>query len=384
MTATKDESGTWSVNFRYTDWQGAPRRKHKRGFRTKREALDWEREFLSKNAGDLNMTFASFFEVYKEDRSPRLKHNTWITKEYIVRDKILPYFGDKPMNEIAPRDIIKWQNTLIGAEGKNGEPYSETYLKTIQNQLTAIFSHATRFYGLKTNPAVQAGSMGKKKASEMKFWTRNQYDLFALEAMADPAVYYAFEVLYWCGLRVGELLALTYEDIDLDRMTLTISKSYQRLKGRDVVTDPKTPKSNRVIALPESLCVELMEYMTLNYGWEASDRVFEGLSKGHLGRRLKLYAEAAGLEPIRVHDLRHSHVSLLIELGYSAVAIGDRLGHESVEITYMYAHLFPNKQEEMASKLSVLMKGASYDGSSGEQPRPKQDNSISHDRRRAA
>lgn len=384
MAASKDESGTWSVNFRYIDWQGAPRRKHKRGFKTKREALNWEREFLSQCAGDLTMTFATFFDAYKEERSPRLKHNTWITKEYIVRDKILPYFGDKPMNQITPRDVVKWQNTLICAEGKDGKPYSETYLKTIQNQLTAIFSHATRYYGLKVNPAVQAGSMGKKRAMEMKFWTGGQYDLFALEAMADPAVYYAFEVLYWCGLRVGELLALTYEDIDLDRKTLKIDKSYQRLKGQDVITSPKTPKSTRVIALPNALCIELMEFMALNYGWEPRDRMFEGLTKGHLGRKLKLYAKAAGLEPIRVHDLRHSHVSLLIEHGYSAVAIGDRLGHESVEITYMYAHLFPNKQEEMAAMLSTLMEGASYGGSNRGQSGPGQDDCLSHDGRRAA
>lgn len=384
MPATKDESGTWSVNLRYTDWQGTSRRKHKRGFRTKREAQDWEREFLHQSAGDLNMTFSSFFEKYKEDRSPRLKEHSWINKEYIVRDKILPYFGDKPMNEIKPRDIVKWQNTLICAEGKNGKPYSETYLKTIQNQLTAILTHATRFYGLKTNPAVQAGSMGKKRAPEMKFWTRDQYELFAMEAMADPAVYYAFEVLYWCGLRVGELLALTYGDIDLERRTMTINKSYQRLKGKDVITDPKTPKSKRVIWLPEPLCVELMEYMAINYGWEPQDRMFEGLSKGHLGRQLKLYAEASGLGAIRVHDLRHSHVSLLIELGYSAVAIGDRLGHDSVEITYMYAHLFPNKQSEMAENLSMLMEGARNELPGGEQPRSQQDGSLPHDGRRAA
>ena len=65
----------------------------------------------------------------------------------------------------------------------------------------------------------------------------------------------------------------------------------------------------------------------------------------------------AGLKRIRIHDLRHSHVSLLIELGFSAVAIADRVGHESIEITYRYAHLFPSKQAEMANKLSELKKG---------------------------
>jgi len=67
-------------------------------------------------------------------------------------------------------------------------------------------------------------------------------------------------------------------------------------------------------------------------------------------------AKAAGVKRIRIHDLRHSHVSLLIEMGFSALAIADRVGHESVDITYKYAHLFPSKQQEMAQKLDMERK----------------------------
>ncbi len=252
--------------------------------------------------------------------------------------------------------FIRWQNTIIESRDKNGRPYKPTYLKSIHNQLTAILTHAYRFYGLKNNPASKAGSMGKKHADEMKFWTREEYMRFSEVGMETPTAYYPFEVLYWCGLRVGELLALTYGDVDFDRKTINVSKSYQKIKGEDYITEPKTPKSRRVVSIPDMLCQKLKEYMGLQYGYKMDDRMFL-LSKSYLTRTLKKIAEEAGVKAIRVHDLRHSHVSLLIELGFTPVAIAERVGHESIEITLRYAHLFPSKQLEMATKLNSEMEG---------------------------
>lgn len=385
MAVYKDEkAGSWCVNTRYTDWEGNPKRKHKRGFKTKREATDWERGFLLQRADDLSMTFSDFYESYEKDRRPRLKENTWLTKEYMIREKILPYFGNKPMNEITPRDIVRWQNSLIQSVDKHGKPYSQTYLKAIHNQLTAILSHAVRFYDLKSNPATKAGSMGKKDADEMKFWTLEQYEAFALEAMTDLNVYYAFEVLYWCGIRLGELLALTFADVDLKRKTITINKSYQRIRGQDIITDPKTPKSKRTIVIPDRLCDELKEYRALVFGWDPQDRMFPFV-RSYLGKRMNVFAERAGLEHIRVHDLRHSHVSLLVNLGFSVVAIAARLGHDSVEITHRYAHLFPTVQSEMADQLNTEMKGIHHvDRTKRTGANQVPDDSFPDDRPRAA
>lgn len=170
--------------------------------------------------------------------------------------------------------------------------------------------------------------------------------------MDKPISYYAFEVLYWCGIREGELLALTPADFDFKRSTLTINKSYQRLKGRDVVTAPKTPKSNRTIKIPQFLADEIQDYLKSLYGVEMTDRLFP-ITKNYLHREMDRGAADAGVKRIRIHDLRHSHVSLLIEMGFSAVAIAERVGHESIDITYRYAHLFPTKQAEMADKLDM-------------------------------
>ncbi len=354
MAAYKEtKTNTWRVIYRYTDWMGQKKQTQKRGFATKKEALAWEREQLNKTKSDLDMTFASFAEVYSEDMKSRLKENTWHTKEHIIRTKILPYFGNRPMCEIQAKDIIVWQNKMLNSKDKNGKAYSPVYLKTLHNQLSAIFNHAVKFYGLSVNPASKVGNMGKAKSKEMQFWTQEEYKAFSVEMMDKPLSFYAFEMLYWCGIREGELLALTPADFDFEKKTVSINKSYQRIDKRDIVTDPKTPKSNRVIKMPDFLAEEIQEFIGQVYGIKPSDRLFE-ITKHYLLHEMERGCKASGVKRIRIHDLRHSHISLLIEMGFSAVAIADRVGHESIDITYRYAHLFPSTQTEMADKLNRL------------------------------
>ena len=347
----EDKTGTWRVIYRYTDWNGERKQTQKRGFKTRREAQAWEHEQLNKKNADLDMKFKSFVELYTADVKTRLKENTWATKEHIIRTKLEPYFGKLKMCAITPQQIITWQNELINYRDEQGKAYSPVYLKTVNNQLSAIFNHAVKYYNLRENPCKKAGSMGKKKNREMQFWTKEEYLKFAGAMMDKPLSYYAFEMLYWCGLREGELLALTPADFDFSRKTLRINKSYQRLQGKDVITTPKTKKSNRIIQMPDFLCDEIKDYLSLLYEPAEDERIFQ-LSKHQLKRGMEYGCKASGVKEIRIHDLRHSHVSLLIDLGYSAVAIGQRVGHESVEITYRYAHLFPTVQKDMAEKLN--------------------------------
>ena len=354
------KTNTWRVIYRYTDWNGERKQSQKRGFQTKREAQSWEREQLNKLGSDLDMTFRSFVEHYEEDRRSRIKDSTWESKEHIIRTKLLPYFGKLKMSSITPQQIVRWQNELINYRDKDGAPYSPVYLKSIQNQISAIFNHAVRYYNLRENPCKKAGNMGKKKNREMAFWTKEEYLQFIDAMMDKPLSFYAFEMLYWCGIREGELLALTPADFDFERQTVTINKSYQRISGRDIITDPKTPKSNRTIKMPEFLCEEMQDYIKQLYRIDKNDRLFE-VTKSYLHHEMDRGAKAAGVKRIRIHDLRHSHISLLIEMGYSAVAIADRVGHESINITYNYAHLFPSTQSDMADKLNQFRKDGASD-----------------------
>lgn len=175
MAVYKDNNGTWYISVRYVNWKDEHARKVKRGFATKREATDWERNFLHENAGNLDMSFETFVDLYKKNLKERLKLSTWQTKVSIIDTKILPYFKKKRINDIKVSDVVAWQNTLLNMEDENGERYSLVYLKTIHNQLSAIFNHAVRYYDLQSNPAAKAGNMGKEKTREMLYWTKEEY-----------------------------------------------------------------------------------------------------------------------------------------------------------------------------------------------------------------
>lgn len=205
MAAYKDtERNTWYVAFYYRDWKGVNRKKKKRGFRTKKEALEWEQKFKQRQAPSLDMLFSDFIEVYGEDMKPRLKYNTWLTKEHIIKTKLIPYFGQKKMNEIKATDIIRWQNTLMEFRDENGIGYSKPYLRTIQAQLSAIFNHAIRLYELQSNPVHKAGGMGGERQKKITVWTKEEYMKFSEAVWDKPQSFYAFEILYWAGLRVGD------------------------------------------------------------------------------------------------------------------------------------------------------------------------------------
>lgn len=346
MPVYKDKDrGTWYCCFYYTDWQGSKKRKIKRGFTKQKEAKEYERNFLDKVQSNSQMTMASLTSLYIEDMQNRLRQSTMSNKKYLIDTKILPYFIKTKISDIKPTTIRHWQNELIS------QGYSETYLKTINNQLCAILNYAVKYYGLKENPCHKAGSMGRKNAKEMQFWTRDDFNTF-INNVDDIQAYNAFLILYWCGLRVGELLALTKNDIDFENKTLSVNKSYQRLKGQDIITEPKTPKSNRLIALPDFLCKELKNYIDQLYDDNA--RLFQ-MSKHSLYKELRQGCQQSGVKRIRIHDLRHSHASLLIELGFSPLLIAERLGHENIETTLnTYSHLYPHKQTELACMLDTL------------------------------
>ena len=291
------------------------------------------------------MKFEDFWKMYCADMETRLREHTMRTKKYIVELKILPYFGNKRVNDITAADIRQWQNELI----KMG--YSPTYLKTINNQLSAIFNYAVRYYDLKSNPCAKAGSMGKSKAEEMDFWTVEEFRKFIDSVMNKRLSYMAFMTLYWTGMRLGELLALNPKDVDLEKRTISITKSYQRLGKKDVVSPPKTPKSKRVITIPEFLATDIKDYMDSLYDLQENDRLFP-ITKYYLEHEMQRGIKESGVKRIRVHDLRHSHASMLIELGFSPLEIANRLGHEKVETTLnTYAHLYPNKQTKLAERL---------------------------------
>lgn len=347
MPVFKDEErNTFYVKTYYTDYTGTRKQKMKRGFKLQRDAKEWERAFLERQQGTPEMTFQSLYDLYIEDMSHRLRQNSIDGKKNVFKNRILPYFKDKPVNQITPKDIRDWQNQQIAAG------YSDAYLDRIQNMMTTIFNYAVNYYNLPANPCNKAGHMGKRTKS-MNFWTLEQYNRF-IPLVEDATTHIAIQILFYSGMRFGELLALTLSDIDFNASTININKSYQHKSGGGITTPPKTANGIRVITMPTAIMTELREYIDKLYHVEANDRIF--LFTKHLIRGAMMrYSETAGIPFIRIHDLRHSHVSLLIEMGFSPHLIAERIGDTVQMVNSTYGHLYPTKHKEVADKLNQIL-----------------------------
>lgn len=367
MPAYKDEkTGKWFAKFYYTNWQGIKKQKWKRGFATKKEALGFERDFLEQQSANPDMTFQNLYEIYMEDMAARLKQSTLLTKKAVLQTHILPFFSSKPINEIKASDVRRWQAKLMSSPNN----YSQTYLKKINTELNSIINYAKRFYDLNTNPCGKAGTIGKAKAEEMDYWTYDEYIAFREGVKDKPLSYICFEVLYWTGMREGELLALSLADIDFDNKTISINRTYLRIEGKDVFTSPKTRKSKRKIPIPDFLCQELSDYIQSRYMLDADERLFP-VTKSYLSHEMIRGCKNTGVKKIRIHDIRHSHASLLINQGCDALMLADRLGHEKVSTTLnTYSHLFPHKQQELVHSLESLQ------STDSPTPEPPSDNPL--------
>lgn len=351
MPAYKDEQrGTWYAQFYYTDWQGIKHKTKKRGFKTQREAKEYEREFLLKQAGDPDMTFGTLVELYYEDFENRVRLSTIENKKNTINRFILPYFKNTKIIDIDVALIRRWQNEMLKlTKPKTGEPYSPTYLRSMNSQLSAILSFAVQYYNMPFNPCLRLKSIGKKQAGEMKFWTLDEFNQ-AIACEDKPAYHLAFMILFWCGLREGECLALKPSCIIHNKKALSITETFHKINGKEVFGPPKTDNSIRTVPLPDFVYQELVGYIDKVYGLKDNDRIFYFTKPGII-KELDYIAKKSGVEKIRIHDLRHSHVSLLIKLGYRTHAIADRIGDTPETVDRTYAHLYPDTADELAREL---------------------------------
>lgn len=361
MPVYKDEkAGTWYVKLYYTDYTGIKRQKMKRGFSLQRDAKEWERSFLETQQARPSMQFKALTALYLEDKQEHNKRITYETKKNRIDHWILPYFEARPVDSISAADIRKWQADIKKAQNANGRPLSPGYLQNIVMELSGIFNFAVRFYGLSVNPCRIAGNTVGKKQRSLTFWTKAEFDQFISTFERTDPYYTAFLVLYYCGLRIGELEALTTADIDLVQNTLSVNKTYHLIGGEGIVTTPKTEKANRTITLPPFLSGLLQAHEQRIYRPEPDTRLFTA-SHSSYARQLEEHTKQANVKRIRLHDLRHSHASLLIELGFSALLVSERLGHENVSTTLnIYSHLFPSRQTEVADRLQDICQKNTY------------------------
>ncbi len=342
----------WRAVFYYS-LNGKRMQKCKRNFSTKKEAQEWEREFLRESNFSMDMKLNNFYEIYMKDIEPRITATTYVLKQNIFTVWILPFFGETKVSAITPIMVRTFQNGLLtGGNPKTGKNYKAHYIQKVNAQLSAILNHAVQFYNLKENPYKRAGPLKLRYEKKMNIWTLDEFNCFAEAIKHKPISYAAFNTLFWTGMRVGELLALTREDVDLRKKTITINKSYTRLKGEDIIKSTKNESSERIITIPDSLVKILQSYFSKLYDLSPEDRIFN-ITREVFKNDLTRYHKKAGVKKISPHDLRHSHASLLINNNVNPLAISKRLGHAKVDMTLnTYSHLYPSSEEKMLEILN--------------------------------
>lgn len=344
MPTYKDmKAGTWYCKFYYTDWSGQKHQKLKRGFSRQKDAKDYERKFLEQFSKDPDISFESLYHKYRAFKENRVRPTTFETQCRAIELHILPFFRGLNVSAIRPADVAEWQNQLLK------EQYSASFTRQINAYLRMIFKYAVDFLGLRSNPVKT--QICKPENGNIDFWTPEEYARFSEQLRDNIELYTAFEILFYTGMRKGELLALTLTDINFTDETITINKTLAYVGGEYVFQPPKTQKSNRTIEAPKFLLNEIRDYIGHIYAPYPEQRLFNR-SRVWLGQAITYVCGRIGLKPIRVHDLRHTHASLLINLGANPLMIAERLGHEDVKETMnTYGHLFESHQKEIIEKL---------------------------------
>lgn len=352
----KNGKQQWRFSVWYTDWTGTRKRKKQEGFKTQKEAKEAEANFCNSKRTDIDITFENLVKAYEEHRSVRVERTTFVIKGHMIKTKLLPYFGKMPISSIDTSTVMKWQTELLSYRNpKTGKPYEATYLHQIHNQLSAIFNFAVKYYGLARNPARLCGSIGKRNADKFDFWTYDEFQQFIQYTQGDITAFTTFNLLFYSGIREGEFLALTLNDFDFKKNTLFINKSLATVEGETFEKDTKTYKSTRTIALPVPIMDMVQQYADSLYKYNPSDRLFP-INKYGLHQKMLKYCKESGIRKIKIHELRHSHASHLIELGIAPLSISERLGHEDIKTTLnTYSHLYPNKQSEIVELLADLL-----------------------------
>lgn len=340
------ERTTWYVKLYYTDYTGARKQKMKRGFKLQREAKEWERHFLETLQGTPDMTFGALYELYAADLAAHTKESTRRNRVSLIERHILPFWKDRRLNEITPADVRSWQTEMMN------KGLALSTLRTVNVHLSTIFNFACKYYRLPSNPCSKIKAMGKIGRS-LNFWTLDEFRQF-LPTVQDPILTAAFLTLFYSGIRCGELLALRVKDFDAAAGTITINGTYHRFDREDLITAPKTENSVRTVYLPPFLVDEIRGVIDRIYCPDPEDRIFQTVTSRKLRYAIDTGAAKAGINKIRIHDIRHSHVSLLINMGYQPMLIAERIGDSVEMINKVYGHLYPNQHQNLAEKLQKM------------------------------
>ena len=343
MAAYRDEkTKTWYVQFRYRDWQNNSRHTTKRGFKTKKDALNYEHEFKMSVSNKIDINVSVLAKNYLEDKILHVKNSTYVDIKNTVTKYIVPFIGKLQLKDLTPIVLRQWQNEIIKLNLK------PSTMNKIHRHCSSLLNFAVKYYGLQSNPLALIGSIGKKESSK-NFWEIDEFNKF-IRVVYSNKYRVVFSLLFFSGMRIGEWLALNIGDFDFKNNKISINKNKMFPSGE--ISTTKTSYSVRTIEMPALMMQTIKEYIK---SFKIVPNPLFQITPISLLQALKKYARIAGVKRIRVHDLRHSHVSFLIYKGVPITAISKRLGHKSPKITLdIYSHMYA----EFGNQISEILQEA--------------------------
>ena len=358
-----EQNKKWSVRFRVI-LGGQEVNKRLSGFRTKKEAQagyinfinEYEKEkkllkgTLEKSTED--MPFKELIGAYLSHLKTRNKYSSWYSTQNKISKNISPYFDNLKIKDITPLVVLQWQQSI--------DSMSFSYKRGLRGLLNSIFKFGERYYDIRNVVAKVEPFRNLEAKKEMLFWTVDEFHKF-IDCVEQTEYKLFFKVLFITGARKGEILALSWNDIDLHKNTINISKSMTRKADGKAygITTPKNTSSNRKIDMPLNLTNELKAYKKWQKeNYTNTDFVFCGERPFPETTTTRIFDKAcadAEVKKIRLHDFRHSCASLLISEGVSIVAVSKRLGHKNIEQTLnTYSHMMPNDVSLMIKALEKI------------------------------
>lgn len=336
---------------------GERKRFKKRGFERKVDALAAERKFLE-SFDDVvhdNITFDYLIDTYLSIRKEEIKISTYHRNKIRIQKYVSDYFGKIKIKNIELKTISAWKKYLSSFQ------LSTDYRNRMYKDLKSILEIGVNLYNL--NPKLLFELKPIKNTTVIKkdvdFFTKEEFDRF-IEVIKDNDHKTLFNLLYYSGLRIGELQALTWEDFYNSKIRVNKTLTNKVVGRGAIILPPKTASANREILLPDFVNEELLKYKAnkkdlLKGQLNERDYIFGGVlpySHTSITRWKNNYCKLSGVKKIRLHDFRHSHATYLINHGADYMIVAERLGHSDVSETLnTYSHLFPSRQENLIKLL---------------------------------
>ena len=340
----------WQVSFYAKNYLGKNKKYKKSGFRTKAKANEYATDFIAKMSGSSDVMLFTVFDEFVEYMKDKVKATTHIGYKY-TRNTLHRITDDMPLNKITEKHLF------IILEKLNHIPSRKKKVKAILSQ---IFEYSMIHYSIKNNPVKNlklTKTLKEKETPKQKIWTIEDFNQFIADITLNtpikkllPRYILGYNILYFTGMRVGEMSALTKEDFDFERGVIKITKTRM---FNHLILPPKTKCSIREVLMHKALYDMAKEYLD-SIPDIKGEFIFPGVNS-ITHTFMWTHLDFTSAPKINLHGFRHSHASFLISQGVDITTISRRLGHSSPYITLkVYAHFYKKDNDEIVEVLNKL------------------------------